>query len=71
MTTQVCSIGEYVRAMTKNPMLADKLKGSEDKFSKDKDGGERTNEAIFCEGVEMNYAYWLNVSKMSTEPQDV
>ena len=39
MTTQVCSIGEYVRAMTKNPMLADKLKGSEDKFSKDKDGG--------------------------------
>ena len=39
MTTQVCSIGEYVRAMTKNPMLADKLKGSEDKFSKDEDGG--------------------------------
>ena len=41
MTTQVCSIGEYVRAMTKNPMLADKLKGSEDKFSKEKDGGDK------------------------------
>ena len=38
-TTQVCSISEYVRAITKNPLLADKLKGSGDGFDKGKEGG--------------------------------
>ena len=38
---KVCSIAEYVRAIAKNPMLADKLKGSEDRFSKDKGDSKR------------------------------
>ena len=37
----VCTIGEYVRGITKNPMLADKLKGSGGGFDKGKDGSDK------------------------------